>query len=196
MEQFIFTKNCWLTWTICCPVFISSQNSIFSWKTIFIVVYKEQRIVCNELTIIKYGQILLLCDRTSQLKFAVYAGLHCIWEPKKKSSKIQHIQHIFFIYDVIWENVHKVGKFDFEIFIASHEGDNEEYSEKNYTKSSILHRGMAFQRSKLKIASFKKCFSFFFSTACRKWHTIHANTWYDNISGCMSRLPALATQQI
>ncbi len=54
------------------------------------------------------------------------------------------IAYLFSI-DVIWETMHKVGKHDFEIFMASHTGENEEYSEKNYFKSSVLHQGKVFK---------------------------------------------------
>ncbi len=43
--------------------------------------------------------------------------------------------------------MNQVGKRDFEIFMALHRCENEEYSEKNYVKSSILYQGIAFQRS-------------------------------------------------
>ncbi len=58
--------------------------------------------------------------------------------------------------DAIWETVHKVGKCDFEIFMTYHRGENEKYTEKKILKSSILHQGIMFQRSKLQKASSKK----------------------------------------
>ncbi len=53
---------------------------------------------------------------------------------------------------------------------TSHIGENEEYSEKKILKSSILHQGMVFQRSKLQKASFKKnAFKVFLSQRVGKW---------------------------
>ncbi len=57
---------------------------------------------------------------------------------------------------MVWQTIHKVGKCDFKIFMASHRGENEEYSEKNCLKRSILHQGTVFQRSKLQKASVEK----------------------------------------
>ncbi len=40
--------------------------------------------------------------------------------------------------EAIWETIHEVGKCDFEIFMVSHRGQNEEYSgKKNVTKAQF-----------------------------------------------------------
>ncbi len=51
--------------------------------------------------------------------------------------------------DAIWETIHKVGKHDFEVFMLLH-------GEEIVSKSSILHRGMVFQRWNLQKGSFEK----------------------------------------
>ncbi len=66
--------------------------------------------------------------------------------------------------NAIWETIHKVGKHDFKIFMASHRED-EWYSEKKKLSQKLsLYHGVAFQRSKLQKASFmKRVFKVFLS---------------------------------
>ncbi len=54
------------------------------------------------------------------------------------------------ICDVIWETMHKVGKHDFKIFMASHRGETEKYSEKKLSQK--LNSMLRYEIPKVKVA--------------------------------------------